>query len=71
MFIWFWERETSWAEEEQREKEAENLKQAPPCQHQAVEGLEPKNCEIMTWAEIKSPMLNWLTHPGGFKWAFF
>ena len=26
-------------------------------------GLEPTNCEIMTCAEIKSLMLNWLSHP--------
>ena len=27
------------------------------------EGLDPMNYEIMTWAEIKSLMLNWLSHP--------
>ena len=26
-------------------------------------GLEPTNCEIMTWTEIKIQMLNWLSHP--------
>ena len=28
-------------------------------------GLELTNCEIMTWAKIKSQMLNRLRHPGG------
>ena len=27
-------------------------------------GLEPTNCEIMTWAEIRSQLLNQLSHPG-------
>ena len=27
-------------------------------------GLEPMNREIVTWAEIKSQTLNWLSHPG-------
>ena len=27
-------------------------------------GLDLTNLEIMTWAEIKSWMLNWLNHPG-------
>ena len=26
--------------------------------------LEPRNHEIMTWAEIKSQTLNWLSHAG-------
>ena len=26
-------------------------------------GLYPTNCEIMTWAKIKSWTLNWLSHP--------
>ena len=27
-------------------------------------GLNLTNCEIMSWAEIRSQMLNWLSHPG-------
>ena len=27
-------------------------------------GLKPMNHEIVTWAEIKSQVLNWLSHPG-------
>ena len=26
--------------------------------------LDPTNCEIMTWAEVKSQTLNWLSHSG-------
>ena len=32
-------------------------------QHRARWGLDPTNCEIMTWAEIKSQMYNWLSYP--------
>ena len=28
-----------------------------------TQGLEPKNCEIMTWAKIKSQTFNQLSHP--------
>ena len=36
-------------------------------------GLDPRSCEIMTWAEVKSWALNWLSHPctpqgNIFKW---
>ena len=27
-------------------------------------GLNPRNCESMTWAEIKNQTLYWLSHPG-------
>ena len=27
-------------------------------------GLDPMNCEIMTWAEMEGLTLNWLSHPG-------
>ena len=33
--------------------------------------LEPRNCEIMTQAEIKSQMLNWLSHPGALRRFLF
>ena len=32
-------------------------------QHGAQRGDTSHDCEIMTWAEIKSQMLNWLSHP--------
>ena len=58
MFIYFWEteRDRAWAGEGQRKKETQNLKQAPgPEQAVSTEpdaGLEPTNCEIMTWAKL-------------------
>ena len=46
------------------ERERENPKQAPCCQHRAQRGAQFHNAGIMTWAEIKSQMLNQLNHPG-------
>ena len=46
--------------EEQREREAENP-QADSLQNTDHSLYDPK---IMTWAEIKSQALNWLSHPG-------
>ena len=41
-------------EEEQRERETQNLKQAPGSELSAESdaGLEPMSCEIMTGAEV-------------------
>ena len=57
-FIYFWETEwdKAWAGEGQREKEIQNLKQAPASE-QAVStepdvGHKPMNREIMTWAKV-------------------
>ena len=44
--------------EGQREKERENPKRSPYYEYRARLGLELMNCEIMTWAKIKSQMLN-------------
>ena len=44
--------------------ERESPKQARHCQCRARDGAWSMNCEIMTWAEIKSQMLNQLNHPG-------
>ena len=59
MFIYFWERERHthrvWAGEGQRETGRHRIwsgLQAPSCQHRADVGLEPTNCEIMTWTEV-------------------
>ena len=58
-FIYFWETEwdKAWAGEGERQKETQNLKQAPGSE-QVVStepdvGLKPTNCEIMTWAEVR------------------
>ena len=34
-------------------------------------GFEPMNHEIMTWAKIKSPMLNWWSHSGAPPYSFW
>ena len=53
----------AWAGEGQRDTE-----RVPSRLHAASAesdlGLKLPNCEITTWAEIKSQMLNWLSHPG-------
>ena len=53
MFINFWDTER--AEEEQRQRETQNLKQAPGSELSAEPdaGLELMNREIMTWAEVR------------------
>ena len=49
--------------EGQRERERENPKQALHCLHTEPDvGLNPKNFEIVTWAETKSLTLNPLSH---------
>ena len=64
----FWERATestcAQVGEGYREGERENLNQALHCQHRAWLRAWIRNCEIMTWAEIRSQMLNPLSHPG-------
>ena len=62
-----------------RRKGRENLKQAHAqhgAWHGAQHGARSHDPEIMTWAEIKSRMLNWLSPPGapiftlaGIYWA--
>ena len=54
----------AWAGEGQRQEETQNLKQTPGFE-KAVStepdaGLEPMNCEIMTWAEV-GRSTNWAT----------
>ena len=60
----FWERERERTSEE-GQKERERI---PGRLHTATTepsvGLELTNHEIMTWDEIKSRSLNWLSHPG-------
>ena len=47
--------------EGQRERERERESQAVSTEPHA--GLELRNCEIVTWAEIQSRTLNPLSHP--------
>ena len=51
--------------EGQRERERENPKQAEP-----NAGLHLTNREIVAWAEMKSQMLKWLSHPGALVFFF-
>ena len=46
------------------EEKGKNPKQAPRLAWEAYTGLHLQDLEIKTWAEIKSWMLNWLSHPG-------
>ena len=55
MFIYFWKRDRVWAGEGQRERETQNVKQAPVLWTVSTEpdvGLERANHVIMTWAEV-------------------
>ena len=48
----------------QREEERENPKQVLHRKHRPDTGLDPMNCESMSWAAVKSQTLNRLSHPG-------
>ena len=49
----------------ERERERERIpSRLSTVSMEAMVGLELMNCEIMTGAEIKSRMLNRLSHPG-------
>ena len=63
------ERESGGGAERKRDTESE----AGPGSEQAVSaesdaGLEPTNCEIMTWAQV-GHLADWATHTGSF-WGF-
>ena len=67
MFIYFWEteRERARVGKGQREREGDTESEAGSSlwavSTEPDAGLEPTECEILTWAEV---MLNWLSHPG-------
>ena len=59
------ERERGYEQGRGREREIENPKKALCCQWGVGCWVQShKNCEIMTWTEIKSQTLNLLSHPG-------
>ena len=72
MFIYFWERErvrvhmhvNGGGAEREGDPESEVGSRLRAVSTKPDMGLEPTNCEIMTWAEIKSWVLNQLSHPG-------
>lgn len=82
MFSFKREREKECERERGRERRRQNLKQAPGSYLSAqslTQGFELKNHEIMTWAQVKSWILNRLSHPGApvfitfsdFKYEFY
>ena len=70
MFIYlFREIEHTWALTQAEQAHREKGRKGIPSRFHTVSaqsniGLELTNCEIMTWAKVKSKMLNWLSHPG-------
>ena len=62
----FWERAP--IEEGQREEETESQAGSAPSAQPDV-GLKLTNCEIVTWAELKSQALDRLRHPDAPKAA--
>ena len=55
MFTYFWERETAWAVEGQRERgdtESEAGSRLWAVNTEPSAGLTPMNCEIVTWAKV-------------------
>ena len=76
-FIYFWETERgrAWAGEGQKEREIQNLKQAPGSElfvsPELDAGLELTSCETMTWAEV-GRSANWATQvPDGCSFHFW
>ena len=65
LFIYFErEKELKWDKGREREGESQADPSSPPIIAELRVGLDPKNREIMSWAEIKSQALNQLSHPG-------
>ena len=58
------ERERTWAGEEQRERGRSQAGSPLSVQNWCRAGTREPNREIMTWAEIESWTLNWLSQPG-------
>ena len=57
--VYFWERE--YERGRGRGREAQKLKQAPGSElSEPSAGLEPTNCEVMTWAEVQG-LTDWAT----------
>ena len=53
-----------WGQRAETERERGSILSRLPTEHGAQPGAWSRNPEIMTWAEIRSRMLNWLSHPG-------
>ena len=62
IYLFIWEREREWARGGQRERE--RISNRFPTECGAWPNAWSYNPEIMTWAEMKSQMLIWPSHPG-------
>ena len=62
MFVYFWETEREWGRGREREgdTESEAGSRLPAASTEPDAGLEPMNCEIMTWAEVEG-LTYWAT----------
>ena len=62
MFIYFWERESvsGRGAERERETESEAGSKLWAISTEPDMGLEPTNCEIMTWTEVRG-LIDWDT----------
>ena len=61
------EKEKDWERERERGSQAGSAFSAQSW----MQGSISSTLEIMTWAEIKSQLLIWLSHPGAPKWKYF
>ena len=59
-FLFIWEREQARGRTDGDRETWSRL----PTEHRAQHGTQSQDPEIMTWAEIKSQLLNWLSHEG-------
>ena len=66
LFIYFWDRDRTSRGGAEREWKGEY--HIVPMEPDV--GLKLTNCKIMTWAQTKSWMLNWLSYPGA-PWVCF
>ena len=70
--IFFWVRvhKQGRGRERERERERESQADSTLSVQSPVWGLNPRNCEVMTWAKTKSRRLNRLSHPGASQSLF-
>ena len=64
VYFHFWERDRAWVGEGQRERETQNLKQAPGSELSAQSPTQGSNSRTWDHDLSRSLTLNWLSHPG-------
>ena len=62
IYLFFREREHEWGRGKERGREG--IPSRLHSLHSVWHRAQSHDCKIMTWAEIKSQILNWLSHPG-------